>query len=219
VAEGSVDYVANWVFAEDFVPEPPALVSARARARELGCPAPLPGAAALLRVFASAVGARSAVEIGTSAGVAALHLLAVMPPGAIVTSIDIEVEHQTAARAALTDAAVPLSQMRLINSRPAEVLPRLADSAYDLVLLGGAKRDYTERLPDALRLLRTGGVLFVDGALAGGRVPDPARRDPVTVAVREVARELRNHEELSVALASAGDGVVIAVKRPPTHRL
>ena len=211
--------MANWVFAEDFVPESEALVNARARAWDLGCPVPEPGAAALIRVFAAAIKAASAVEIGTSAGVGVLNLLAAMPPGAIVTSIDVEVEHQIAAREALSEAGVPLSQVRLINSRPAEVLPRLADQAYDLVLLTGAKRDYLDRLPDAVRLLRPGGVLLVDGALVGGKVPDPARRDPVTTAVRQLDREVRQAEDLTVALACAGDGLLVAVKRPLTHRV
>ncbi|MDR3361213.1 MAG: class I SAM-dependent methyltransferase, partial [Bifidobacteriaceae bacterium] len=127
---GSVDYVANWVFAEDFMPESEALTHARSRARELGVPAPTPGAGALLEVIAAAAKAASAVEIGTSAGVGIIHLLRAMRPGAIVTSVDLEAEHQHAAREALREAGMSLSQVRLINSRPSEVLPRLADGAY-----------------------------------------------------------------------------------------
>ncbi|MDR2565851.1 MAG: class I SAM-dependent methyltransferase [Bifidobacteriaceae bacterium] len=214
---GGVDYVANWVFAEDFIPESEALTHARSRAQELGIAAPSPGAGALLGVVAGALKAAAAVEIGTSAGVGIIYLLSAMPPGGIVTSVDVEAEHQHAAREALREAAIPLSQVRLINSRPAEVLPRLADGAYDLVLLGGNKLDYADRLADAIRLLRPGGVLAIDGALADGRVPDPARRDPVTVTVREVGRELREREDLTVALNAAGDGLILAVKRPRTH--
>ncbi|MDR2114154.1 MAG: O-methyltransferase [Bifidobacteriaceae bacterium] len=211
---GGVDYVANWVFAEDFIPESTALAHARARAKELGVPAPSPGAGALLEVLAGAVKAGNAVEIGTSAGVAIIHLLSAMPEGGIVTSVDVEAEHQHAARQALQEAGVTAAQVRLINSRPAEVLPRLADGAYDLVLLGGNKLDYQDRLVDALRLLRPGGVLAVDGALFHGRVPDPARRDPVTVTVREVGRELRERDDITLALNAAGDGLLVAVKRP-----
>jgi predicted O-methyltransferase YrrM len=140
-----------------------------------------------------------------------------MPPGAIVTSIDVEAEYQHAAREALIEAGISLSQVRLINSRPSEVLPRLADAAYDLVLLSGNKADYAARLPEAIRLLRPGGVLAIDGALADGKVPDPARRDPVTVTVREVNRSLRERDDLTIALTSVGDGVLLAVKRPRTH--
>ncbi|MDR1635368.1 MAG: class I SAM-dependent methyltransferase [Bifidobacteriaceae bacterium] len=211
---GGVDYVANWVFAEDFIPESEALTHARSRAHELGIAVPSPGAGALLGVIAAALKAAAAVEIGTSAGVGIIYLLNAMPPGGIVTSIDVEAEHQHAAREALREAGIPLSQIRPINSRPAEVLPRLADEAYDLVLLGGNKLDYADQLVDAIRLLRYGGVLAIDGALADGRVPDPARRDPVTVTVREVGRELRDREDLTVALNAAGDGLLLAVKRP-----
>jgi predicted O-methyltransferase YrrM len=171
---------------------------------------------ALLEVLAAAMRATSAVEIGTSAGVGAVHLLRAMAPGAIVTSVDVEAEHQHAARETLLEAGIPLTQIRLINSRPSEVLPRLANAAYDMVLLTGPKADYADRLADATRLLKPGGVLVVDGALAEGRVPDPARRDPVTVTVREVGRSLRDNEDFTVAMTAAGDGALIAVKRPRT---
>ncbi|MDR1798518.1 MAG: class I SAM-dependent methyltransferase [Bifidobacteriaceae bacterium] len=217
MANSGVDYVANWVFAEDFIPPSEALVHARARARELACPAPSPGVGALLEVLAATLRASSAVEIGTSAGVGAVHLLSAMPPGAIVTSVDIEAEHQNAAREALLEAGLPLTQIRLINSRPSEVLPRLANAAYDMVLLTGPKADYADRLADAIRLLTPGGVLVVDGALAEGKVPDPARRDKVTVTVREVGRALRDNEALTVAMVASGDGALIAVKRPRTR--
>ncbi|MDR2382158.1 MAG: class I SAM-dependent methyltransferase [Bifidobacteriaceae bacterium] len=214
---GSVDYVANWVFAEDFIPEPDALAHARSRAVQLGVPAPSPGAGALIEVIAAATKATNAVEIGTSAGVGIIHLLRTMPPGAIVTSVDLEAAHQHAAREALREAGIPASQVRLINSQPAEVLPRLADEAYDIVLLGGNKLDYADRLPDAVRLLKPSGILLVDGALADGRVPDPARRDPVTVTVREVGKALRARADMTIAMNAAGDGLLIAAKRARTQ--
>jgi predicted O-methyltransferase YrrM len=207
------DIVANWAFAEEFLLLDDAAVRARARAAELGIPAPSPGACAVLAVLAAACGANSAVEIGTSAGVGALALLAGMPAGGVLTSIDAEAEFQRAAREAFAEAGIAPAATRLINSRPSEVLPRLADGAYDIVLLGGPRADYMDRLPDALRLLRPGGVLAVDGALGGGNVPDPARRDHVTVTVRELDRALRDAEGLTVALIPSGDGLLTAVKR------
>ncbi|MDR0945088.1 MAG: O-methyltransferase, partial [Bifidobacteriaceae bacterium] len=204
---------ANWAFTEEFQPEGPAQLAARARARELGVPHPSPGTCALLTVLAAGSHAHSAVEIGTSAGVAALAIVAGMPAGGVLTSVDAEAEHQNAAREAFAEAGVAPSATRLINSRPAEVLPRLADSAYDLVFLSGSKADYPDRAPDALRLLRPGGMLVVDGALAGGNVPDPARRDPITVGVRELGRDLRADDHLWVAMVDSGDGLLIAVKK------
>jgi predicted O-methyltransferase YrrM len=206
------DATANWMFAEDFLPIPEVALRARARARELGLTVPSPSTCRLLAVLAAACAAKSAVEIGTSGGVTALAIIEGMPPGGVLTSVDAEMEHQIAAKEAFAEAGVAPSSTRLINSRPAEVLPRLADAAYDMVVLGGNRAEYADRLPDALRLLRPGGVLAVDGALAGGRVPDPARRDPITVTVREVDRTVRDLDGYTVALVPAGDGLLVAVR-------
>ena len=45
------------------------------------------------------------------------------------------------------------------------MLPRLADSAYDLVFCDADKREYPEYLAAALRLLRPGGIVAFDNAL------------------------------------------------------
>ena len=52
-------------------------------------------------------------------------------------------------------------------------------------------------MAEAIRLLRPGGVLALDGALAGNRVADPTQRDGETVAVREAGRLVRDDETLS----------------------
>ena len=66
------------------------------------------------------------------------------------------------------------------------MLPRLADGAYDLIFVDAEATEYSACVEAALRLLRPGGVLALHGALAGGRIGDPAARDVETVTVREV---------------------------------
>jgi predicted O-methyltransferase YrrM len=63
------------------------------------------------------------------------------------------------------------------------------------------------------RLLRPGGVVVLGAALAGGKVADPAVRDPDTVTLREVVKALREAEEWIPALLPTGDGLLCAVKR------
>src|SRR5437016_4301319 len=62
-------------------------------------------------------------------------------------------------------------------------------------------------------LARPGGVLAVSGALAGGRIADPAARDPQTVVHRELVKALREADEWLPALLPVGDGLLAAVKR------
>jgi predicted O-methyltransferase YrrM len=56
-------------------------------------------------------------------------------------------------------------------------------------------------------------MLVLNGALTGGRVADPAARDPRTVLVREVIKTMRDAEEWISALLPVGDGLLAAVRR------
>ena len=189
------------------------LARARARAVELGCVPVQAGSGATLTVLAAAIAARAVVEIGTGTGVSGLHLLRGMPPDGVLTTIDIEVENQRAARLAFTEAGIRTNRTRLIPGRALDVLPRLTDAAYDLVLLAADKSEYQAYLDQALRLLRGGGLLVVDNALWHDRVADPAQRDAATTAVRELGKAVRDDERLDSTMLPCGDGLLVAVKR------
>ena len=163
-------------------------------------------------MLAATLDARAVVELGTGTGVSAVWLLRGMRPDGVLTSIDVESEHQRLARQTLADAGFAPSRVRLINGRALDVLPRLADASYDLVLVDADKTEYADYLTAALRLLRPGGVIAMDNALWNGRVADPTARDPESVALREVARLVREHEMLVPALLPVGDGLLVAVK-------
>jgi len=204
---------ASWAYAETFVPEDEVLAHARARAGELGCPVTTPGAGAVLSVLAAALRARAVVEIDTGTGVSGLCLLRGMPADGVLTTIDAEVENQRAAREAFTEAGVRPNRTRMIPGHALDVMPRLTDSAYDLVLLQADTLDVDQYMEQAVRLLRPGGMLAVDGALYHDKVADPALRDPSTTSVRELVRSVREHKQLLPALLPTGGGLLLAVKR------
>lgn len=186
---------------------------ARERADQLGCTPVMPGAGAVLAVLAATLQARAVVEIGTGAGVSGLYLLRAMADDGVLTSIDLEVEHQRAAREAFTEEGVKPTRTRLIGGRALDVLPRLTDGAYDLVLVDADKESTPEYVEQALRLLRPGGVLAVDNALWHDRVADPARRDATTTTMRDVGRRLAEDERVLTALLPSGDGLLVGVRR------
>lgn len=152
------------------------------------------------------------VEVGTGAGVSGLYLLAGMRLDGVLTSVDIESEHQRLAREAFNDASIAPNRTRLIPGSALEVLPRLTDGAYDLVFCDADKSEYVEYLEQAVRLLRPGGLVAFDNALWHNRVADTAQRDPQTVAVRELGRLVREHEDLIPSLLPVGDGLLVALK-------
>lgn len=203
---------ASSEFAENWAGENPAATAARGRALEIGAPAVSPGAGAVLRLLAKLTNAKSVVEIGTGAGVSALWLLEGMDADGVLTSIDNEPEHQVIARDALAQAGIANNRVRLINSRPDEVIDRLTDAGYDLVLIAGRPSELAESIDRALALLRSGGVLVIDQALWKDRVADPAHRDADTVSVRSALAQVGENSDLVAGLLPVGSGLLVAVK-------
>ena len=205
---------ANLAFVEGYLTEDEPLQNARREAAEIGGATPIgPGGGAALRFIAAAINARSVVEIGTGCGTSGIWLLRGMRPDAVLTSVDAEPEHQRLARKAFTEAGFPSNRYRLISGKALDVLPRLTDGAYDLVFCDADKHEYPDYLVAALRLLRPGGVVAFDNALAGGRLADPSRDDARTTAIRELAEQVRQDERLAPVLLPVGDGLLAAVKR------
>ncbi|WSI99316.1 O-methyltransferase [Nocardia sp. NBC_01329] len=202
----------NLAYVEESVVEDEVLVSARERATELGAAPVPPSVGALLSMYAQLLDARAVVEVGTGAGVSGLWLLDGMREDGTLTTIDSEPEHQRAAKESFRAAGIPLARTRLINGRALDVLPRLADGAYDLVFLDAAPIEHPQYIAEAVRLLRAGGAVLLHNALLGGRVPDPANRDAATQAVRSATRYVAEDPGLTSVLIPLGDGLLCASK-------
>lgn len=153
---------------DGFLPEDEPLLTARNNAADVGGATPVgPVTGAALRFVAAAIGARAVVEIGTGCGTSGIWLLRGMRDGGVLTSVDVEPEHQRLARSAFLAAGFPAGRYRLISGRALEVLPRLADGAYDLVFCDADRQEYPDYLTAALRLLRPGGIAAFTSALWG----------------------------------------------------
>ena len=229
-------------YGADYLPEDEPLLTARASADDLGGTEPVqPEVGAALRFLACAAGARTAVEIGTGCGTSGIWLLRGMRPGSTLTSVDIEPEYQRMARKAFTQAGFAQNQARLILGRALEVLPRLSDGAYDLVFCDANPQDYADYLTEALRLLRTGGIVVFNNALLAGVPDDDAEGGLDSVAPfgsaraggdsfedlngaggsgdaepeggLDLAAQVRADSRLVPVLLPLGDGLLAAVKR------
>jgi predicted O-methyltransferase YrrM len=205
--QATTDYV------EGYLPEDAPLLQARRNAAEMGGAPPVSAATgAALRFIAAALAAKTVVEIGTGCGTSGIWLLRGMRKDGILTSVDVDPEHQRLARTVFTEAGFASTRYRLIGGKAADVLPRLTDGAYDLVFCDADKHEYPSYLAGALRLLRVGGVVAFDNALWGGRVAVPSYDDPETSAIREVCDLVREDERLVPLLLQVGDGLLAAVK-------
>jgi predicted O-methyltransferase YrrM len=186
-------------FIGSYAPEDLVLQTARGLAVEVGLVPVSPATGATLRLLAAANGARAVVEIGTGTGVSGLWLLRGMRPDGVLTSIDVEAEHQRMARRLFAEAGFPSSRTRIITGRALDVLTRLADGVYDLVFVDADPTEYEACVDAAARLLRTGGVLALHGALT-------------RTVTASVAATVRDSELWAPAMIPVGDGLLAAVK-------
>lgn len=196
---------------EDVVSEDKILIAARDRALDIGAEPVTPAVGATLAMFARMLDAKTAVEVGTGAGVSSLWILRGMREG-VLTTIDSEPEHHRAAKLNFRESEVPPARTRLINGRALDVLPRLADDGYDLVFVDCAPVDHPHYVREGVRLLRSGGVIVLHNSLAGGRVADLFARDAATLGVREAAKAVAEDERLLRVLLPLGDGLLCASK-------
>jgi predicted O-methyltransferase YrrM len=203
----------SWAFAEDFVDESDQAAEAREKARQLGVAPIGRGSASALTLLARVVQAKAVVEVGTGSGVSGLALFAGMQPDGVLTSVDIEAEHQQAARATFLAVGIPTQRFRLIAGPALSVLPRLSDGGYDMVFIDADKAEYAEYVEQGLRLLRRGGLLAVDNALWHDRTADGSNIDSETEAIRNALSAVKDNEDLVPALLPVGDGLLVAVKR------
>jgi predicted O-methyltransferase YrrM len=203
---------SSWKFAEELVTESDAIGLARQHSLEAGVETVSPGVGAQLAVATALIGAKSIIEIGTGLGVSGLWLLQ-GAPDATLTSIDVEIDHQQTARETFALAGVPANRVRLITGRASEVLPRMNENSYDVVLVDADPEGVIEYVEHGLRLARTGGVVLVAHALWNGRVANPAAREPVTTGFRTLLTEVSTSPAVISSLATAGDGLLQLVKR------
>lgn len=198
--------------AEGSISEDAIVAAARERAVDAGAGAVTPAVGALLSVLARLSGGKAVVEVGTGAGVSGLWLLSGMREDGVLTTIDIEPEHQRIAKQAFSEGGIGPSRTRLIAGRAQEVLTRLADESYDLVFIDAAPGDQADFVVEGIRLLRPGGVVVVHRAALGGRAGDPAANDAEVAAVREAARLIAEDERLTPVLVPLGDGILVAAR-------
>lgn len=203
------DQALSWVYAEEQVNEDLLIAAARKSGEELGLSPISPATGQLLRILAH--GVTTAVEVGTGTGVSGLYLLS-SSETINLTTIDVEAEAQRSARDTFARAGIRPSRTRLIKGRSADILPRLADASYGLVLLDGDPSETPGDVDEAFRILKPGGLLVVARALLGGKVADPARRESGTVAMRGIIKDMtENYPE--AALIPVGSGLLV-VRKP-----
>ena len=171
---------------------------------------------ALLKTLLIAKQPRAILEVGTAVGYSALLMAQAMGKDCRITTIEkygprILEAKENFARAGMED------RICLLEGDAGEILKGLT-GPYDFIFMDGAKGQYLNWLPDILRLMPEGGMLFSDNVLQNGDVVQSRyaveRRDrTIHGRMREYLYQIKHTEELESAVVPIGDGVAVSVKR------
>ena len=198
-------------FAESFAHEDYFMQQARRNGQEISASDPTPAVGKFLKFSVNLLNAKSVVEIGTGSGVGGLWLLSGMLSDAVLTTIDSEREHSKIAKTIFDEADIAPTRYRIITGKLIEVIGKLADNSYDLIVIRPAL-DLFDMVHESYRLLKSGGLLVIDQALSGGKVADPTQRDPESIARRDAIKVVKEDERWAASLIPIGAGVLVANK-------
>ena len=139
-----------------------------------------PDQVVLLTLLTRAIGARSAIEVGTFTGASALAIAKGLPTDGRLVCCDVSEEWTSIARDAWGAAGVA-DRIDLRIGPAQATLDALPDEAsVDLAYIDANKEGYIDYFEAIVPRLRPGGLLLADNTLWSGRVADPSADDANT---------------------------------------
>ncbi|MBE6014495.1 MAG: O-methyltransferase [Lachnospiraceae bacterium] len=156
------------------------------------------------------------LEAGTAVGFSALLMAFAGDKNSKITTIEnyekrIPVAKENFKLAGMED------RITLLPGDACEIMKDL-EGPFDMIFIDSAKGQYIHMLPDAKRLLSTGGLLVSDNVLQDGEVIESRfavtrRNRTIHARMRDYLYELKHDEELETSIIPIGDGITISVKK------
>jgi caffeoyl-CoA O-methyltransferase len=211
ITEQMHDYVERFSVRED-----PVLARLARETAALGDIARMqvaPDEGALLTLLVRAIGARSAVEIGTFTGYSAICIARGLSEAGRLICCDVSEEWTAIAGRYFEEAGVD----RKIDLKIAPALETLRaipkGNIFDFAFVDGDKKEYCDYYEEILERLRPGGLIAVDNVLWSGKVADPNDRSESTQAIRKLNDRMARDERVDAVMLPIADGLALVRKR------
>jgi len=174
-----------------------------------------PEQGAFLALLVRLVGAVRCLEIGVFTGYSGLSVALALPPNGHVVALDVSKEFTDRARGywkmADVDKKIDLRLAPAVESLDKMIAAK--EGPFDFVFIDADKPNYDNYYERALTLLRAGGLIALDNMLWSGAVADSSITDENTKALRALNAKIHDDDRVDMALATVGDGVMLARKR------
>ncbi len=165
-----------------------------------------------LGVFLRAIGARRVIEIGTLGGYSAIVMARALPEGGHVDTLEIDPLHADFARDQFRKAGLR-EKITLHLGAGVDLLERTlkGNEPYDFAFIDADKPSYVRYVDLLLPMMRPGGVIAGDNALAWGEVADERSDREDVQGIRAFNRYMADHPDIDATIVPVGDGMCIGV--------
>jgi predicted O-methyltransferase YrrM len=172
-----------------------------------------PEQGAFMQILLRGMGARRVLEVGTLGGYSAIIMARALPDDGKVITIErdplrAEFATEQARKAGLAE------KIEVRTGSGIDVLEReLAGTAepYDFAFIDADKPGYVRYLELIYPLMRKGGLIGGDNALAWGRIADESTDDPDVQGMQAFNRAMAAHPGIQAAIVPIGDGMCLGV--------
>jgi caffeoyl-CoA O-methyltransferase len=189
------------------------LIDATAKLGPISVMQVAPEQGAFLTLFARAIGARFAVEVGTFTGYSSLCLARGLPEDGKLLCCDVSSEWTDVGRPYWEKAGVA-HKIELRIAPALDTLRALPDEpSIDLAFIDADKPAYPVYYEEILGRMRPGGVILADNVLWMGRVADPAADDENTLAIRAFNDQVAADDRVDCVMLPVADGLTLLRKR------
>jgi caffeoyl-CoA O-methyltransferase len=167
----------------------------------------------LLTMLVRLVGARFAVEVGVFTGYSAICIARGLSSQGRLLACDVSEEWTSVARTYWKRAGV-LDRIDLRIAPAIQTLRALpAEPVIDFTFIDADKPGYPLYYEELLPRLRPGGLMVLDNVLRGGRVLDPAARQPADTAIKQINERVVADTRVDSVMLPVRDGVTLIRKR------
>ncbi len=168
---------------------------------------------AFMGLLTRAIGARSAVEVGTFTGYSALSVARALPEDGRLLCCDINEEWTSLGRRYWKKAGVD-HKIELKLGPAVETLRALPPSPqFDIAFIDADKTNYPNYYEEILKRLRPNGLILFDNVLWMGQVINDADTSADTQALRKLNDALIKDDRVEAVMLPVSDGLTIVRKR------
>jgi len=170
--------------------------------------------------FIKLIGAKRVLDIGTFTGASALAWALALPENGHVLTMDVSHEHYDQfGRALLEKRKEIVKKIEFHCGQALEKMDQLLAGGeagkWDFAFIDADKPNYTNYYERCVKLLRSGGVIFIDNALWSDSVvhPEKVANDEKTRIIDATNRRIHADDRVMNMLLAIGDGTHVIFKK------